>query len=357
LAELPDKLGGLIRVDIEALRELSENLAFCLDAQGRTEEGIQLFRHLRQTVKLPGFAKRMSFMEALWYDAKLGDRSKAQEALSGTDIDHEDDPDVIQLYLQVFDVPPAQTVSLIERILDGTNLPSVALHYSALKSICLHMEGRDGEATEVICSAIDQYAIDPEHVPDLYYMHVCGRAYALKWRLTQDEAVFLKALAYYKALKYDEFTPSGKAHLYAEIAELYSGHGDYTKAAKYYRLSLKAEKSEVATIHLSECCTHRSRLKEAMKLLRSLSFEQLPETLRLEFLGACAALAIKTSDKELADDTMRKLDLLAPHHEYFERQRAEMSRELKEKFPSGEPTRVGQQEVNRTKWANSGEFG
>ena len=236
--------------------------------------------------------------------------------------------------LDVFELAPEKQLKLIQRILEGTNLPSVTLHYSTLKSICLHMEGRNEEAAEVICSAIEQYAIDPEHIPDHYYMNVCGRAYGMKWRLTKVESDFRKALQYYNTLNYREFTPCGKASLYRDIAELYSAHGDYSKAVKYYRLSLKAEKSEAGVIHLGECYIHRGSLRKARKILGRISFEGLAEVYRLEFLSVQALLAIKTSDKELGEDTIRKLSLLVICHKYFETQREEILEELREKFNS-----------------------
>ena len=337
LGEFPEKAAQLVNLDIKALFELSETVALYLDRQGRAKEAIRLFRHLRENIKLPGFDKRMLYMEAIWYDAKLGDRMKAREILCGIDIEHEDDIEIIQFYLNIFELAPEQQLKLVERILEGTDLPSVALHYNGLKSICLHMLGRNEDAVEVIRRAIEQYAIDPEHIPDHYYMNVCGRAYRLKWWLKQDDRDFRKALQYYKTLKYKEFTPCGRASLYTEVAELYSAHGDYGKAVKYYMLSLKAEKSEAAAIHLAECYVHRGKVRKARKILGRLSFEGLAEVYRLEFLKAQALLAIKTSDKELGEDTMRKLSLLKTPPKYFEKQRKETLQELRERFTSSAP--------------------
>jgi tetratricopeptide (TPR) repeat protein len=337
LGKFPEKVSQLVEVDIKALCELSETIALYLDSQGRTKEAIRLFRHIREIVKLPGLEKRMIYMEAVWYDAKLGDRVRARAILGVIDIEREDDIEIIQFYLDVFELAPEKKLKLIERILEGTNLPSVTLHYSTFKSTCLHMEGRNEEAMEVIRDAIDQYAIGPEHIPDHYYMNVCGRAYGMKWRLMKDEDDFRKAIQYYKTLKYKEFTPCGKAGLYREIAELYSAHGDYTKAVKYYRLSLKAEKSEAGVIHLGECYIRRGSLKKARKILGRISFEGLAEVYRLEFLSVQALLAIKTSDKELGQDTIRKLSLLGTCHKYFERQREEILEELRERFTSSVP--------------------
>lgn len=334
LREFPEKVAQLVNVDIKALSEISENIALYLDKQGRTKEAVRLFSHIRETVKLPGLDKRMLYMEAIWYDAMLKDRAKARDALCRIDIEREDDIEIIQFYLDIAELSPEKNLKLIERILEGTNLPSVALHYNTLKSIYLHMEGRNEEAAEVISSSIERYAIDPEHIPDHYYMNVCGRAYGMKWRLIKDESALRKALQYYKTLKYKEFTPCGKASIYREIAELYSAHGDYAKSAKYYSLSLKAEKSEAGVIHLGECYIHMGRIKKARKILGRIFFEGLAEVYRLEFLSVQALLAIKTNDKELGEDTIRKLSLLVICQKYFDKQREEILEDLREKFNS-----------------------
>jgi len=332
LGKFPEKVRQLVQVDIKAIFELSENIALCLDRQGRTKEAIRLFRHIRETVNLPGLEKRMLYMEAIWYDAMLRDQTKAREALSIIDIEREDDIEIIQLYLSVFNVDPKQKIKLIERILKETYLPSVALHYGTLKAICIHMEGRNEEAVDVINSAIEQYAIELEHIPDHYYMNVCGEAYGMRWRLTHAETDFQKALQYYEKLNYKEFTDIGRASLYREVAELYSTHKDYAKAVKYYRLSLKAEESEEAIIHLGESYIHRGRIRKARKVLGRISYEGLAEMYRLEFLRAQALLAIKTSDRELGEDTMRKMRLLGKSHEYFEKQREETLKSIEESF-------------------------
>jgi len=337
LREFPEKVAQLVNVDIKALCEVSENIALYLDRQGRTKEAVRLFRHIRETVKLPGLDKRMLYMEAIWHDAMLRDRAKARDVLGRIDIEREDDIEIIQFYLNIFELAPEQKLKLIDRILEGTILPSISLHYNTLKSICLHMEGHNEKASDVICSAIEQYAIDPEHIPDHYYMNICGRAHAWKWRLTQDETDFRKALKYYMTLNYKEFTSFGKASLYREIAELYSAYGNYPKAIKYYKLSLKNEKSEVGIIHLAECYIHKGRLKKARKILGCISFEGLEEVYRLEFLSVQALLAIKTSDNELGEDTIRKLSLLVTCHKYFETQRERILEELIEKFNSPAP--------------------
>lgn len=327
--KFPEKVAQLANVDVKVLSDLSENLALCLDRQGHAAEAIGLFRHLRETVKLPGFDKHMLYMEAIWYDAKLGDRMKARDTLRGIDIEHEDDTEVIQLYIDLFELDPEQKLILVDRILEATSLPSVALHYGALKSICLHMQGRNDEALEVITTAIDRYAIDAKHVPEHFYMNVCGRAYGMKWRLTQDDSDFRKAVEYYNTLKYKEFTPIGRASLYREVAELYSAHGDYGKALKHYKLSLKAEMSEVSIIHLGECYIYKGKLRKARRILGRISFEGLEDMYRLEFLRTQALLAIKTCDKELVEDTIQKLSLLGTCNEYFEKQRKELIDELR----------------------------
>ncbi len=101
LGKFPEKVSQLVKVDIKALCELSETIALYLDRQGRTEEAIRLFRHLREIVKLPGLDKRMLYMEAIWYDAKLGDRVKARDILGVIDIEREDDIEIIQFYLDL----------------------------------------------------------------------------------------------------------------------------------------------------------------------------------------------------------------------------------------------------------------
>ena len=119
------------------------------------------------------------------------------------------------------------------------------------------------------------------------------------------------------------------AGLYSEIAELYSTHDDYGKAVKYYKLSLKAKMSEAGIIHLGKCYIYKGELRKARKILGRIFFEGLDELYRLEFLRTQALLAIKTCDKELAEDTIQKLSLLGTCNEYFEKQRKEIIDELR----------------------------
>gem|GEM_PF-1081717 len=322
----------LVAIDIGALRELSEKVALCLKEQGKIEEGAKVFKHLRETIPLPGLDKRMIFMEGLWYDAMLGDRTKAQELLSTIDIQKEEDLEILQLYLQIFEISTDDRIQLIERILKKTHLPSEALQYATLKAISLHMKGNNKKALEVINHGIESYVIEPEHIPNDYYVLNCGHAYRFKWSLTRNEDDFYKSLKYFECIDCKKFTPYGKAEIYREIALLYFEHKDYGKSVNYYKLSLKAIRTVESEIHLAECYVQMGHAKKAKLLLDSITYDNIPDVCRLEFLRTQTSLAIASGDKKLGESVSARLRLLTTDSEYFEKQRLENINNLRQKF-------------------------
>jgi len=332
IIESPAAMEQMIEIDIEALCELSENLAICLNKQGRTEEGANLFRHIKETIPLPGLDKRMLFMEGFWCEAILGDRIRARELLSRIDIQKEENTEILQLYLQIFDISIEDRLQLVERILKKTHLPSEALQYATLKAINLHMKGSNTEALETITHGIESYVIEPEHISNNYYILMCASAYRIKWLLTWNEDDFHKALKYYKCLDYKKFTPYGKAEAYRELALLYLEHKDYRKSVNHYKLSLKAVKTEESRIYLAECYIRMGRTEKARLLLNSMIYEDIPEICRLEFLKTQTFLAIESEDRKLGGMAIARLGLVTTNNEYFEKQRLEFIDNLKQKF-------------------------
>jgi len=332
LKKFPDEITSMVKIDIEALCEISEHVALLLREQNRPQEAIKLFRHLRKTVELPGFDKRMICMEAIWYSAILDDDEKARETLSGIDITCEDDVEVMQVYMDLCEVEPQKKLELIDSILGKSFLPSVILQYSILKAICLHMDGRNEDALKIITKAIGQYSIKPEHIPDCYYMNMCARAHALKWRLSQDYREYKKALEYYMALPTEGLNEEGKSMVYCETAQLYFDGEDFDNAIKYYRLSIESHQTEVAFIHLAESHLKKGDLDEVKKVLSSIPKEDVPEEFRLEYLRVLSILAISENDQKLAGDTATELKKLIFPEKYFEHQRDEILKELVTKF-------------------------
>jgi len=306
------------------LSEITENITLCLDKQGKPEDAIKLFEHVAEIAELPGLRKRFLWMKAIWYDAKLMNRKKAREVLSEIDIRKEDDLEMLQAYLDLFDLSSKDKLQIIDRIIQKARLPSELLHYSTLKALYLHMTGENEQALGVVEDAIANYAIGVKHIPDLYYMNICARAYSFKWRMTGKEEDFAMAISYFNNLIHDDFTEEGKSCVYSEIGAQYSEKGELDDAIKNYELSLKCQETEVAKIHLAECYLKSGDIKKGKDMILGISYDNISEMCKLEFLQVLSILAIKDDDTTMARDICNKLMMLSLQEEYFEHQRNEL---------------------------------
>lgn len=322
----------LAEIDVRALIEIVETIVHYLDKQGKSEEVIRLFQHIRRTIDLPILSSKMLLMESVWYDVKYQDRDKAREALNDIDISYENDTELLQWCISIYKLNCTDKLKVIDRLLGQHPIPSVALNVLTQKALCYHMLGENEIALKILTEALDKYGIEPEHIPDVYYTDVCSKAYSMKWRLSGEEESFLKALKYYERLESAPFPAKGKAELYSELGSLYIYREDYDTAANYYLKSLNEEKSIVALIHLAESYIWGGKQPEAKEVLKSLEKIAIPEEVELEYLEVKALQALNLGDKLMAQTVFSKLKKLNLPEIYFEKQRDTICTKLLDLF-------------------------
>lgn len=320
-AEEPARASTLIDIDVKTVCEIVDRLLIALRNQKKYDEAIKTLRHIRNIINLPQLKSKMLMIEALWADSMMGQQEKARDILSDYDYTQETDCESLHSYLALGPLDLATKIKVIDRIVCHSGLPSVLLNVLTRKSVYLHMLGQYDEAVSTLKQAIEQCAIDVEHIPSSYYMNGCAQAYKLLYSMTHEQANFSAAMKYYSKLECDpNMTDKGKADLYFEIGNLYEDKKEFYEAIRYYKLSLKAYKTDSAVVRMAGCLIKANHVKKSCRVLNKLHYHQISEELRLEFLEVQGKLAVAQKNKDVYDDVIRKLSQLNIEEAFFKDQ-------------------------------------
>jgi hypothetical protein len=209
----------LIHLDINVLDELVSNIAFCLEKRGKGTEIIDLFDYLIKIIPLPGLNDRMLALKVHWLDSILGNHNQALNLLANVNPDKVTDRLLLQVCLDLLDLPVSKAVHLIDRILLLTEIPAQRLQYKVLKAVYLSMLNEDGKAFNEINEAICKYTKPSKEISDIYHLNWCARGFAERWKMQKNDADYSMALEYYNKILVEELTPDEKADIQKEIDE------------------------------------------------------------------------------------------------------------------------------------------
>lgn len=338
----PDAAAQIVQIDLDALQECADAIANCLWEEGRQVEILPLFDHLSTTVPLPEYKERVIYLRAAWLYIRFGQRDRAKAELERMgDILATTHSETIELWLDVFDQEPsiAQAIKMCDRILSISDDPARWLQYGAMKSLYLELLGENEAARDAVQEAISRFEATPDSTLDLIGKLMCGRAYFMRWRLGQSEADFRAALRWIEQVPKAEFKPEGRASLLYEIADWHARHGDFRKAIDLLQESLEVAQFDPALIHLAEAYLEDGENDKARAALGRLSFDSIEPGLRLEFLGAEAALALATGDVDIARRVVDRLADLKLRDLYFQRTRDQLRLQVHEFLASPKAVR------------------
>lgn len=325
-----EDLSLMIKIDINTLAEIIEQLASVLYEKDKRKEILKVMDHISSFVPLPGLRDRMLFLKAIWCDSKLCQSDKAKTLLASVDFEKTTDGPLLQLYLQLLgdELSGPKRIELIDRIIEHAEKPAELLHYITLKGIYFSMGGETDKAAVVLDKAIEDYVPLLQDKRDVYSLVVCGDAFVKRWHLKRNETDLTCALDCYQRIQLEDLNECGKAEVYAKIADTYKRKQDFGKAIKYYKKAKKEETRHATIIHLAEVYIRNNELEEGKAILEELEEAEVDEVCRLEYLEVKGLIGQVENNRHLIQESIEKARALDISDAYFQNVREQMCSEL-----------------------------
>jgi tetratricopeptide (TPR) repeat protein len=331
----------LVKIDIGALAEIVDHLAWALEKQGKTEAILHTFEHLIRTVPLPGLEERLAYLKCIWLRHKLNKPEEADKIIAQWPSYKEiQDICLLQMYFEIHapSLSRSECLEILTWIIGRSESPTEKLYYSHSKATFLVMIGDEEEARRFHQRAMGQLlnatAAEAEK-GESFACEVCARVLEFQWFYEKDEAAFQRSLSFYNRIDVGQFVPKGASIILYEKGSLLLLKGEVEQAIKCFTEALERHPGVLPRMYRMEAYSRAKKLKEARQDYDVLSTSAIPEDYLLEFCSCAAILANQAGDLELARLLLARAKSLKLRVMYFSHQRDQLCIELMEFIGKG----------------------
>ncbi|HUI07985.1 MAG TPA: hypothetical protein VL486_13375 [Verrucomicrobiae bacterium] len=320
----------LVKIDIDALDEIADRLAWALDKQGKREAIVHTFDHLARTVPLPLLDERMAYLKCIWLIHRLDDPALADKILAKWP-SHKDIRDLrlLQMYCEVRggSITPSKCIELVNRILSLADSSAEKLQYSTVKAMMTAIVGESDEAEKLQAEALGSYlpaVANATKDGDLHACIVCAQALAFQGMLSGDLMAFERALGFLNKIALEDLTSQGASEVLCQKGLLLLHKGDIPDAIDCLTQAQNQNPGVLPLIYRMEAFVSADDLARAKIDLEVLGAMGIPENCKLEFYRSAASLSVKAGDAVAARKLVSELKAIELPLLYFRTQRDEL---------------------------------
>jgi len=302
-SRLPSNLDGinkLLKIDIEALSHLLENIRRCYYHLGRSADFPNVINSVKDLIDDNRWNGKIAYAEGLWNLIDQEDRNSAYESIASIDIESSNDPDVLSLYLDVGprELPLPQKLDIADRIITNTRRESVKLQYRAFQAmeyykVCQHKEG-----DKIFEDAFFEFRTLPEEKQSAY-----GRthyAFALEIYgksgtkiMAIEEAIETTSALIKEAIE-NQYAKKHIGDLYRLLGVCEEAIGNHNKAIEAYTGSLDVYSNDLTKLFLARSLCNSDKIELARQQLNETEVSNLDIHGRFDLAISWALLAAKS---------------------------------------------------------------
>jgi len=321
LAVDPKRIAMLAQIDVDALEDSIEQIAWYLREQGKASEAIEFFDHMASTVPLPGLEKRILAIKAVWVDVVLHDPSTAKKLLVDVDPMEEVDAQLLEAYVGIVDLPEARRLLVLDRALKYSRNPMSKLFNARSKSLCLMLLGDIDEARKAIREAIVFDSLPKMDMASVSEKHVIAEAYNIKWFVERFDEDHQAAMCWFESIPLDELNEAGQAKIQYHIGCLLGDVGEHNFAIIRLEESLLLNASQTTLIRLAAEYVAEHRFDEAVHSMAGFDGKPVDESVQVEYHTIHANLAINDKNEQALRVSIKALQDVKIQSLYFRDQR------------------------------------
>ncbi len=307
------KTSEMLKVDIEALSEILEQIHHCYYKTGRSKEFPQVISHLSSIIDDPRWELKIIYSQALWYLVDKDDDASAYQKIASVDIDTCTDHNILALYIHVVPQPVqfSRIINIIDRLICHTDSPAEKLQYTVLKGIKYFELSLQSEAEEIMTMAISDYRKLPEEKHSEYGDLQFASALGLYGDLRSDNTALKESLLITERLIEASIN---KNHSSVHLGDLLRTKGNALQSLKRtkdsiaaYEASLRVNPSEIIKVFLARSMLQENNIIAAKNTLTTVDIQQMDNGELLDLGLSWAFLAVLTRRK---DDVQQAINAL-----------------------------------------------
>ena len=304
LHRMPPGPLDIVQVDIDALAAHVEDMVRCYFQLDRQAELPAVLERLRSNINDPRWDRKITYQQAMCRHLQ-DDRAGARQELAklGPISTNERDVDLLTLHLALNgeSLGFLDKIKLYDRIISGSEERADLIHYKCARAFELLLVGETASAETAFSETVDwahaSEAEEPFDSHDDFWMCKALEGLAV---IRRDRALFGEAaerLTKMLALE-GEWTPSGRAHLYRSLGDIYRYAGIWEAGAAAYLQGEALGESEIQRVFRSECLLMLGRGAEALELLAAVDTRcfGVEESADYAFAYAYVATAMRDLD-------------------------------------------------------------
>jgi len=305
----------LLKIDIEALAEITGLLHRCYFHTGQNEDFPSAVERLSNTVDDPRWRNKIRYFHALWWLLDKQDRKASLSVVSEIDIAACEDPEILALFVDVSppEIPFKTKVEILDRIIANTHRASAVLQYTILKGIAYCLINEIPQGCEIMEEAIASYKGIGDDKKTPYGAFHLAHGLEILGEFKGDVTVVRDAITHYIAIQQEATDSHYAAAYFAEIEKklgnCYSFLREYEKAFQRYQASLGHEDSDLTKVFLARALVNFGDLVQARETLRSIDLSGFNEHAHFDYAISWTILAARSlieEDLEVAKSNLKE---------------------------------------------------
>lgn len=325
----PTPFNQLLRIDVNAMAELTDRLLWLYYKTGRSDESQTLLDRLDCNIQHKWWHRKIVYFKSFRF-LMSGDLESARVTLNQLGPIPTDDEDIelLQLHIDINGdtISFSEKLSYIDQILELARSEGDKLQYRGSKAIQYFLVGDNAKAESELDSAIvlgrqwqtNAKLIAPERLTLARLMNLLGS-------LRQQQPLIEEANEIFSALlRLDHWTEEGRIAIQMEIADGYRYSDKFDTATEIYRSILAAHgDKQLARIHLAQTLYFMKEPQEALTEIRKVAVKYLGKEEFEDFAYDFGMIALVIGTGDLLQEARGHLSRSNPRGPYLrERQMA-----------------------------------
>ncbi|WP_271197849.1 hypothetical protein [Pseudomonas turukhanskensis] len=324
-------------LDVETMGSLLQQLERIYDINQISSKFELASEELALAIDDERWVVEVDINHALHHLVRFNDRAKAQKILSGHDPYKTSNPELIEVYLDVFSgkLNHVAVVTLAERVVELTDKAASKLQYRLVAAVAYFNLNDIQEGEKRALYAVMEYEACPEAARTIYGRVCWARAYKSLGEVSSNELHINKAVEIYAGLVSEpELAESAIADIWFEIGDCQRNLNDFKLAEANYLRALKVHHNPLVEVFLSRVLVATKRPDEARQLLEKIDVSKFSDANKFDYAISLCELAIMYRVQADIDKSLSVMKDVKTNDPLFMQMNKELIVQLYELTPS-----------------------